>query len=103
MKGYKFYLEYPSNKDKRKGKINDLGNHSGNVCAIILDTRRYGQVMGHPIEITYDAISGLTNNPNSEVCSSEVSQSWLSGRCKDIQERIARMIHPALFRRLDGE
>lgn len=34
MKGYTFYLEYPTKKDKCKATRKDLGNHSGNVLAV---------------------------------------------------------------------
>lgn len=96
MKGYKFYLEYPSIKDKRKATRKALGNHSGNVLAV------FGN--WYKIKNLYykkDCISGVTDKPNSECCGNNVCDEYLL-QCKRIGEKQAREIHPNLFYVLDS-
>ena len=96
MNGYKFYLEYPNNREKRNGTRKVLGNHSGTILAVVDDTVRVsnGAVM-------HDAISAVQDIPNSGTCFGTVSQSYLDRDCKRISEVQAREIHPVLFQRLD--
>ena len=96
MKGIRFYLEYPSAKDKRKGTRADPGNHSGNVIATLEGTEMIGR-NGPQI----DCLSATYDRPNSPVSSGAVSYEYLEERTKRISEAQAREIHPELFKRLD--
>ena len=92
MIGYKFYLEYPSTKDKNKGTRKELGNHCSSVVAIM-----YNQYRIVNDGIMYDGIVGLTVAINPYVASSGVHSGYLKERCKLISEKQARLIHPNLF------
>jgi len=96
MKGYTFYLEYPSQAEKRKATRKHPGNHSGNVIATF-GTWFTGGSSGAMIE----CVSAVYEWPNSAVCSSSVSISYIRERCKRISEAQAREIHPRLFDYLD--
>lgn len=91
MKGIRFYLEHNSKRDKRQN------NHNGNVLAVIVANGYWIR----DSEIFQDAIGALTHNPNSAVCSTIVSDSYLRDNCKRISERKAREIHQNLFVYLD--
>jgi hypothetical protein len=96
MKGFQFFLEYPTSKDKRQGTRKVLGNHSGNVLAIDPDTLRItndGAV--------YDAIAAVFYVRNSAVGSTSASSEYLREKCKRISESTARIVHPELFTWLD--
>lgn len=98
MRGVKFYLEYPNSKEKRKATRKDLGNHSGNVIAI-LENGTYisgGQAVKDGIAAVYDW-------PDSPPASTGVSLEYLRERAKRISEKTAREIHPQLFEWLDRE
>jgi hypothetical protein len=98
MKGVKFYLEYPSNADKRKATRTNLGNHEGNVIAI-LDNGIYISG-GEPVG---DGLGAVFYIPNSPVAGTGVSLAYLRERAKRISEKQAREIHPELFTRLDQD
>ena len=93
MKGYRFYKEYNSPREKH----NDEGN--GNVTAIYLEN---GVYYSPGVGACYEAATGIFPHPNSDVCSSSVSLEWLRTNCKRISEEEARTIHPALFAYLEG-
>ena len=97
MKGLKFYLEYPNNKNKREGTRKKLGNHSGNVIAVIDNTYHVGGTG----KINADAIGAVFFHSNSAVVSTGVSDEYLREKCKRISEEQARKIHPKLFNYLD--
>ena len=101
MKGYRFYLEYPSLKEKRKGTVKNPGNHEGNALALIIDTARVMYQHEKPI-IVHDAIGSLLFTPDSPVCSTSITDEYLTERCKRIPESLAREIHPKLFNYLDS-
>lgn len=98
MNGIRFYLEYPTNADKRKATRKALGNHSGNVIAV-LDNGIYFSG-GEAVE---DSIAGVYAWPNSPAAGTGVSLGYLRERCKRISEATARTIHPELFKYLDQE
>ncbi|GAC1371029.1 MAG: hypothetical protein NVS3B25_18990 [Hymenobacter sp.] len=89
MKNYRFYLEYETPADKRKGTVKAPGKHLGNVVAI--DT-----------EIRLEGFSGVYNWPDSAVNWGTVSAGYLRDNCRRIPETLARQIHPNLFVRLDS-
>ena len=97
MNGYKFYLEYPNAKEKRKATRRDPGNHNGNVIATWGNP--YPTANGPQVE----AMSAVFYSNNSGVAVGAVALDYLSERCKRISETQARDIHPALFERLDYE
>lgn len=96
MKGYTFYLEYPTLKDKRKATRKYLGNHSGIVLAVYGDWFSPG---GHYSK--KECVSSVYDRPNSEVCTSSVCDTYIKDKCKRISEKQAREIHPNLFQYLD--
>lgn len=98
MKGYKFYLEFPSAKVKRKsGKANT--GHSGTVIALATDPEfTYIRNGG----IVTEGLAAVFLNPNSPVNWGSVSWDYLREKCKRISEAEAREIHPNLFKRLDS-
>lgn len=98
MKGIKFYIEYPNSTEKRKATRKRLGNHSGNVIAV-LDNGIYFSG-GEAVE---DSIAAVYAWPNSPAAGTGVSLGYLRERCKRINEATARSIHPELFKYLDQE
>lgn len=96
MRGVKFYLEYPNNKEKRKATRKELGNHSGNVIAILENGIYFSG--GQAVE---DGIAAVYAWPNSPPGSTGVSLDYLRERAKRISEASARAIHPQLFEWLD--
>ena len=96
MKGIRFYLEYPSKKEKRKGTRKEPGNHLGQVVAVMYENGWWSETPG-AWHYMYDCISALTRVPNSVVCGSSVSWGYLDEKCKRISEKQAREIHPNLF------
>lgn len=94
MKGYRFYLEYETPADKRRGTVKRPGPHTGNVVAVDLETPAWpGRVL---------ALSSIFSYADSQVCWGEVSWDYLQANCRRIPEALARAIHPALFERLDA-
>lgn len=106
MKGFNFYLDYPSKKDKKQGTRKNPGNHLGNVIAVTTRFER-GRWTNFPDWWPYgrrpiaSAIAAILHKPNSPVCGTSVSMDYLDERCKRISEKMAREIHPALFTYLD--
>jgi hypothetical protein len=97
MKGYKFYLEFPSTKAKRKsGKAN--AGHSGN-CLALATERDFTYISNGGIMT--EGLMAVFFTPDSPVCWSSVSWGFLKEKCKRVSEATAREIHPALFQRLD--
>ena len=97
MKIIKFYVEYPTNRDKRQGTRKELGNHTGNCIAVIAGTCR----VNNQTTIIHDAIGAVYFVENSDCASTEVAECYLAKFCKRISEKQAREIHPALFKYLD--
>lgn len=97
MKGYKFFLEFPDNKTKRKSGRGNIG-HSGNCIALATDPEftyvRNGGIM-------QEGLSAIFYTRNSPVNWGSVSWDYLRENCKRISEAKAREIHPELFNRLD--
>jgi len=100
MKHARFYLEFPDVRAKeRSGKENK--GHSGNVVAVF-DAFGDGFVVRH--DGCLDSMSGIFEYPNSPVGSGGVSvHHYLQPQCKRVSERLARVIHPMLFERLDED
>lgn len=92
MKGYRFYLESDSPKQKRRGE------HMGNVIAVML-YKQHGQ--WRPVYETLPgevlAFVAVLAHANSSVCSSAVSRDYLRRQCKRVPEAKAREVHPAMF------
>ena len=95
MKGFRFYLEFENKSAKKKsGKENR--NHSGNVVAIFNNSLcvRNGSLL-------YEGLSGVYFEENSPVNYGSIGYEYLHDNCKRISEKLAREIHPELFKRLD--
>ena len=99
MKNYRFYLEYATPAEKRKGTVKNPGNHSGTVLALLLDDNNRPFYQGQSLNM--DCISSVQAIPNSGVCFSGCSRGYLAENCRRIPERLARQIHPALFTHLE--
>lgn len=101
MKRYKFYLEFPDAKSKRKSGKENKG-HSGTVIAVYLDQT------GNPISYMSDGVGmveaagAVQDIPNSPVCfSANPSIEYLQTQCKRISAAFARKVHPKLFEALE--
>jgi len=100
MKGYIFYLEFPTAQAKRKATRKNLVGHSGNCIAVTSDNNeRWEQ---YKMNRGYPAIAAVQEIPNSPCCFDSVNSNYLKERCKRISEAQAREIHPNLFYRLEN-
>ena len=88
MNGIRFYLEF---KDKSKRKP------GGTVVAVLVLNGSYWSSS----TICYEAIAAVFDWPNAPVAGTGVARDYLRQKCKRISEVKARIIHPALFGRLD--
>jgi hypothetical protein len=90
MNGIRFYREF-NHKRKR---------HSARtvVAALVCNGRFWSTG-----KVCFEALAGLFDHdqPNSAVCGTAVSLDYLQARCKRVSEAKARLLHPALFERLD--
>ena len=94
----RFYLEYENKTEKNKATRKNLGKHTGNVIAIFPNTIQ----VWNEFQTQFDGIGALNYGSNSQVCSTNTSQGYLSENCKYISEALARTIHPNLFAYLDN-
>lgn len=96
MKGYHFFLEYPSSTEAKKATRKNLGEkHQGNVLALIVPLQ-------YDANYHMDCVCATFFYPNSTVMYGSCSREYLK-QCKRISEAQARKIHPELFKRLDSE
>ena len=100
MKGYRFYLEFNTQRDKRKGTRKNPGNHSGNCIAVPLDERENPYWIPGK-EITMDCFGAVYFRENSDCAGSTCHIDYLRENCKRISEAQARTIHPKLFQYLE--
>jgi hypothetical protein len=102
---YRFYLEYPSPKERRKATRKNLGKHSGTVIAVPLGDN--GQPVGFLSGAggwCFEAIVSLYDRENSPVLWGSVSHDYLRERCLRIARDKALEIHPKLHSYLlEGE
>ena len=98
MKGFRFFLEYPTSQDKNKATRKELGNHKGTCIAV----NTYDECFVSSGQWCYDAIGAVQDIPNSPCCSTAASWIYLNSKCKRISEKEARRIHPALFEYLEN-
>jgi len=96
---YRYYLEYPTNKDKRQGTRKNPGNHSGNCLAIPLDEN--GRPYWIPGGLTMDCYGAVYMWKNSDCAGTSAHVDYLREKCKRISEAQAREIHPRLFNYLE--
>lgn len=94
MKGYKFYLEHDSAKDKR------VGNHSGNCFAVLLG--KDGRPLRQSDPAMVEGIGAVYKHPDSGVAGCSAARAYLREKCKRVSESKAREVHPNLFRYLEG-
>jgi hypothetical protein len=90
MKGIRFYLEFKTAKDKRRG------NHTGNVFAACIETKYMSRK-----EPCIEGFGSVYDRANSPCCYIEASLDYLRLNCKRISESQAREIHPMLFERME--
>lgn len=95
MQGIRFYLEYGNKTEKEKATKERLGNHMGSVIAVLYECEY--------LDIAcVGAIGSLYFHDNSECCSIAVKRDYLAENCKRISEKLAREIHPNLFKYLES-
>ena len=102
MKGYRFYEEL-ENKGRKSEKS------AGNVVAALLKPSGRGWNFLYIRMVRtekgwaglLECVSALFGEPNSPVCSGQVTDSYLWDKCRRISEAKAREIHPKLFEYLD--
>lgn len=94
----KFYLEYPSNPEKRKATRKVPGNHRGTVVCVP-DWEPYIDYQGRAL---VDGIGALQDRPNSVCCGTQISLDYLREKCKRISRQMAFQIHPELKRYLNN-
>ena len=100
MKGYIFYLEFPTAKAKREATRKNLTGHSGNCIAVTSDKQE--QIEQWRVNKCYPAVSAVQDIPNNPCCFGSVSPEYLLSNCKRISEAQAREIHPNLFYRIEN-
>ena len=98
MRGYRFYLEYQNNADKRRGTVKSPGTHCGTVVAVSTDRSRGYISGGHYV---MEGVSSVFQVPDSSVTTTAISPEYLRQDCRRIPEVMAREIHPTLFRYLE--
>lgn len=94
MKGFHFFLEYPTEKARRKATRAKIGDHSGTVLAAPVWGER-SWVPGK--DMVFECVSAVQDIPNSPVCGSQCSVGYLREKCLRISEAQAKEIHPKLF------
>jgi len=102
MKDYRFYEEFGTKQNKRKGIS------QGNVVALCLDeqyqVKKWHIENGEPeFYSEQGAFSAVHDHSDSPVNYGSVAHDYLRESCKRVSEKRAREIHPELFRRLDAE
>lgn len=95
MNGVRFYLEFPTDRAKHISGRDNIG-HAGNVFAAFVCN-------GRAHDGGYEGLGAVYDTPNSEVAGTSSSDVWLRYRAKRIPEKLARVIHPALFVRLEED
>ncbi len=93
-KGYRFYEEFSSAKDKRRGK------NTGNViavdmtacCLLICNCKIGPHLTSH-----FECFSAIFNKPNSEVTLSTIADHILRETYKFISREEAERLHPKLI------
>lgn len=100
MKGYWFFLEWPGRKARREDSRTAPTKHSGNVIARATTIRpRYVGT-----KLMHEGYVATYPDPNSPVNrSGSICGDHLRRLCRRISEKRARVIHPELFKRLDGD
>lgn len=100
MKYIRFYLEYPSKKEKNRRPAKNR-KHTGNVCAVFTDLGGFPDWYASTAGPQVECISAVYYHANSPVCGSSASMHYLRDLCVRISEAKAREIHPQLFDYLD--
>lgn len=84
MKGVTFYEEYNGTES------------AGNVVAVEKQYSWQANV-GDGNDTMYEAIGAIFLRPNSPVCVTATSATYLREKCKKVGEKAARKLHPRLF------
>ena len=88
MNGIRLYLEFTDKSKRQPG---------GTVVAALVLNGSYCSSG----RICYEALAALFDWPNAPVAGTGVACDYLRQKCQRISEANARIIHPALFERLD--
>ena len=82
----------------RRGKVHSAKRKpGGNVVAVLALNGAYWSSG----KLCYETIAALFEQPDSPVACTGVALDYLRQRCRRVSEAQARVIHPALFKRLD--
>ena len=100
MKGYIFYLEFPTAKAKREATRKNLTGHSGNCIAVT--SNKAEQLEQWRVNQCYPAFTAVQDISNNPCCFNPVNVYYLKEFCKRISEAQAREIHPNLFHRIEN-
>lgn len=100
MKGFIFYLEFPTAQAKRKATRKNLTGHSGNCIAVTSD--RAEQIAQWRVNKCYPAFTAVRDIPNDPCCFNPVNVDYLKEFCKRISEAQSSEIHPNLFYRIEN-
>lgn len=97
MKGYKFYAEFSSNKEKRKWTRDKLSkdNKYHNCLAT------YGETWIENKNIIIEAISSVMEIENSSCQTTNCYINYIRYNCTRISESLARRLHPNLSKYLE--
>lgn len=99
MKDYRFYAEFESNSEKRKWTIKKLEASTDyrNCIAIYLPTYFEQLRLINSIECA----SSTYYHKNSACCWGGCSLDYLMCQCIRVSEKLARKLHPELFKYLE--
>ena len=102
MKGYRFYVEFENNAEKRRTTLNSsLLKFPRNCIALFLDENNKPIYQIDNKGITYEGFVAVFFHQNSPVNVSGISAKYLDEKCKKCSEKLARKLHPELFNRID--
>ena len=93
MKGYRFYLEFDSTADKRKGVAR------GKCMAVLLG--KDGKPLRQSDPKMVECIAGVYDQHDSVCGGTSASRDYLRKNCKRVSENKAREIHPSLLKYLE--
>ena len=110
MKGFKFFAVMPeARKSKSAGKQYPMQPWTRATLRAYVRQNKYVECLAVDTEsfisqgaIMHECAGALQDDNDQTVCGSSTSRDYLRDRCVRIDESLARKLHPALFRYLEG-
>jgi hypothetical protein len=113
MKGYHFFAVMPDDrKSKSASKQYPMQPWTRATLETYAAQKRYVECLAVAPEtkqgsnmhnaVMYDCIGALAADNDQAVCGATCHNTYLRDRCTRISEDLARKLHPALFRYLEG-